>query len=56
MEYLSSPRIWLTAALLAIILSSAFHLDGPSDIEVMQAVADQTQAVQSDKLVLAGTP
>lgn len=42
--------------LLAIILGSAWHLDGPSDLDVAQAVADNAQAVQTDKLVLAGQP
>lgn len=47
----------IAAALaLAIILASAWHLDGPSDLDVMQAVGDNAQAVQTDKLVLAGQP
>jgi hypothetical protein len=52
MEYLSNPRIWLAAAVISFIIGSAWQLDGPSDIEVMQAVASNLQAVQSDKLVL----
>ena len=56
MEHLSSPRIWLAAFVISIILGSTWHLDGPSDLDVMQAVADNAQAVQTDKLVLAGQP
>lgn len=47
---------WLAAVLLAIILASAWHLDGPSDLDTMQAVADDHAAVQQAKLVLAGQP
>ena len=53
---LTNPLNWLAAALLCIILGSSWQLDGPSDIEVMQAVAANVQAVQTDKLVLAGQP
>ena len=56
MEHLSNPRIWLAAALISIILGCAWQLDGPSDIEVMQAVAANMQVMQSDKLVLEGQP
>lgn len=50
------PLNLAAAFMLAIILDSAWHLDGPSDLDVVQAVADNTQAVQTDKLVLAGQP
>jgi hypothetical protein len=53
---LSGAFNWAAAALLCIILGSAWRLDGPSDIDVMQAVAANAQAVQDDKLVLAGQP
>lgn len=56
MDDLRNPLNWAAAALLCIILGSAWHLDGPSDIEAMQAVAANAQAVQADKLVLAGRP
>lgn len=52
MDQLNSPRSWLAAALLAILLGASWQLDEPSDIEVMQLVAANKQAVQSDKLVL----
>ena len=46
-----------TAAFLAaIILGSTWQLDEPRETDVMQAVADNKQAVQTDKLVLAGQP
>ena len=31
---------WLTALLIALLLSSSWLLDGPSDLEAAQAVAD----------------
>lgn len=36
---MSRPTTWLTAALLCLLLGSAYHLDGPSDIEATQATA-----------------
>lgn len=43
MEHLNSPRIWLAAAVVSIILGSAWQLDEPSEISVMQAVAADAQ-------------
>jgi hypothetical protein len=40
------------ALVLAIILGSIWRLDGPSDIDVIQAIATNKQALQTDKLVL----
>jgi hypothetical protein len=56
MDDLTNPRIWLAAFVIAIILGSAWQLDEPSDITVMQQVAANKQAVESDKLVLPGQP
>jgi len=56
MEHLSSPRIWLAAFVIAVVVGSAWQLDEPSETEVMQAVATYKTAVQADKLVLAGQP
>lgn len=42
--------------LLAVILGSTWQLDEPSELSTMQDVAANTQAVQTDKLVLAGNP
>jgi hypothetical protein len=54
---LSGAFNWAAAALLCIILGSAWQLDGPSDLDVMQQVADEVAALeQSNKLVLAGQP
>jgi hypothetical protein len=36
---MSTTTNWFTAALLCLLLGSAYHLDGPSDIEAMQATA-----------------
>jgi hypothetical protein len=46
------PLNCAAAALIAIILSAAWQLDGPSDLDVMQLVAEQKQANQTDRLVL----
>lgn len=56
MEHLSNPRIWLAAFVISIILGSTWQLDEPSELSVMQAIAANTQAVQTDKFVLAGQP
>lgn len=56
MEHLSSPRIWLAAFVICAMLGSSWQLDEPCETDVMQAVADNKQAVQTDKLVLAGQP
>lgn len=56
MENLSNPRIWLAAFVIAIILGSSWQLDEPSEIDVMQQQANNKQALESDKLVLAGQP
>ena len=53
---LTNPLNWAAAALLCIIMGSTWRLDGPSDIEVIELVAEQAQTVQTDKLVLAGQP
>lgn len=46
------PRTgWLLAALIAAVICAG-TLDGPSDLDVMQAVADDHAAVQQAKLVL----
>jgi hypothetical protein len=50
------PLNLLAAFLVAIILGTSWQLDEPSDISVMQQVAANKQAVQSDKLVLPGKP
>lgn len=42
---------WLLAALIAAVICAG-TLDGPSDLDTMQAVAANAQAVQADKLVL----
>lgn len=49
---MTHPLNLAAALLLAIILASAWQLDGPSDLDVMQAVADDHAAVQQAKLVL----
>lgn len=33
---------WLAATLLALLLSSAFHLDGPDELAAMEATAAQS--------------
>lgn len=50
------PLNLAAAFLLAMILGIVWQDDEPSDISVMQAVAANKQAVQTDKLVLAGQP
>ena len=50
------PLNLAAAFVLAIVLGSAWQLDEPSEINTMQAIAANTQAVQTDKLVLAGQP
>lgn len=52
MEHLHSVRIWLAAAVISIILGSAWQLDGPSDIEVMELVAADKAEAESAKAVL----
>ena len=42
---------WLLAALIAAVICAG-TLDGPSDLDVAQAVADDHAAVQQAKLVL----
>ena len=47
---MTRPTTWLTAALLCLLLGSAYHLDGPSDIEAAQdtasAAADAAHAAK----------
>lgn len=50
------PLNLAAAFLAAIILGSLWQLEEPRETDVMQAIADNTQAVQTDKLVLAGQP
>lgn len=46
------PRTgWLLAALIAAVICAG-TLDGPSDLDTMQAVADDHAAVQQARLVL----
>ncbi len=51
-SYRITTTAWLLAAALAATLALGSALDGPHDLDTMQAVADNTQAVQADKLVL----
>ena len=47
------PRTgWLLATALAATLALGSSLSGPSDLEVMQAIAANAEAVAADKLVL----
>lgn len=50
------PLNLAAAFLLAILLGSTWQLNEPSELETAQAVADNKQAVETDKLVLAGQP
>jgi hypothetical protein len=45
----TNPRPWLAALAIALLLGSAWQLDGPSDIEVMQMVAADKLAAESGK-------
>jgi hypothetical protein len=47
---------WALAALLAGILALGSALEGPHELDTAQAVANNKQAVQTDKLVLEGQP
>ena len=46
---LENLKFWAGAGLLALVLSSSYHLDGPSDFEAAQA----TEASLNDALVQA---
>lgn len=50
------PLNLAAAFLLAILLGSTWQMDEPSETDVMQAMADNKQAIETDKLVLAGQP
>jgi hypothetical protein len=40
---------WTIAAVMALVISVSWQLDGPSEIEVMQAVAEKVALVESAK-------
>lgn len=44
---MNTARIWLIAALVALFLSTSYLLDGPSEIDAAQAVADDLVTAQS---------
>ena len=46
---LENLKFWAGAGLLALVLSSSYHLDGPSDFEAAQA----TEASLNDALAAA---
>lgn len=48
MEHLSNPRIWLAAAVIAVLMSATpVLLDGPDELVVMQLIADDKAAAET---------
>ena len=43
MNPLTDPLNWLAGIVLGLLLAASCNLDGPSDIEVMQLVAQDAQ-------------
>lgn len=51
-----TPITWATAALVALLLSTSYLLDGPSDIETAQAVADDLADAQRTATTSVAAP
>ena len=50
---LENLKFWAGAGLLALVLSSSYHLDGPSEIEAAQATEASRQDALNDALAAA---
>ena len=50
---LENLKFWAGAGLLALVLSSSYHLDGPSEIESAQATEAHRQDALNDALAAA---
>ena len=50
------PMTWAMAALVALLLSTSYLLDGPTDTEAAQAVADDLAEAQQAATKLVAAP
>ena len=50
---LENLKFWAGAGLVALVLSSSYHLDGPSEIEAAQATEANRQDALNDALAQA---
>ena len=50
---LENLKFWAGAGLVALVLSSSYHLDGPSEIESAQATEANRQDALNDALAAA---
>ena len=50
---LENLKFWAGAGVVALVLSSSYHLDGPSEIEAAQATAAHRQDALNDALAAA---
>ena len=50
---LENLKFWAGAGLVALVLSSSYHLDGPSDFEAAQATEAHRQDALNDALAAA---
>jgi hypothetical protein len=46
---LTTPLNWLAALLICLLVGSAWQLDGPDELTVMQQVADDKAALEAGK-------